>query len=272
MDLLLGSWSTTGFMRYECERAGRENQGAARAFTLIELLVVIAVIAILASLLLPGLSQAKATALSAKCKSNLRQNNIGLQMYVGDYEGYPGGHVGASFDGTIAMYTNLWSYLLEPYTGQRWTGPLYECPTFKFPIYAQGKEIHKRGGYGYNAHGIGGDLDRLGLSLARESRVIAPSDMIAVLDDFTLVGGKRIFPNFIMDGIIKLRQHSGILQLVEAGPNYAQMRHRGRINVTFCDGHLESPRYGILFIDPTDNVRKRWQLDNQPHHSRWLTE
>src|SRR6266540_5783314 len=67
-------------------------------FTLVELLVVIAVIAILAALLLPTLARGKASAKSAVCKSNLRQQGLALIMYVDDYGKYPGNT--AFFDGT----------------------------------------------------------------------------------------------------------------------------------------------------------------------------
>ena len=105
-------------------------------FTLIELLVVISIIALLISLLLPALGQARTTAHTTICQAYLKQGMIGLQSYADDWEGFMPyfTHVDHS------THRGAWTYLVSPYNGYEGTATLTSAEGVGTTGFSYGKD------------------------------------------------------------------------------------------------------------------------------------
>ena len=116
-----------------------------KSFTLIELLIVIAIIAILASMLLPALNQARARGQSTSCVNQLKQAGLMMNFYCDDNNDYyPKVHASTARLDNGSVKSNL-SYaamlVIGKYTGDKQYNALYtfnayrklHCPSI--PVY-----------------------------------------------------------------------------------------------------------------------------------------
>ncbi len=220
-------------------------------FTLIELLVVIAIIAILAALLLPALALAKAAGKSAKCKGNLHQIGIALNLYTLDFRKYPLFRTG----GLPVSEPVYWDAMLLPMAGN--SRRLFLCPSDSTNTdwATQLSNWMPNPDYGYNFAGTGRyRQDVLGLDGESgglpENQIAVPSDMVAVCDATNWT-----------EGDAESLSHTNLLAALVP-------RHVSGANAVFCDAHVE---YGksLNWLRKTATARQRWNNDHQPHAETW---
>jgi len=215
-----------------------ERRRAAPAFTLIELLVVISVVALLISLILPALGQARSTAHDIRCGANLRQVDVALGGYLTDEAGT------IFWRGNQTWVGDPWTAGMDWYVyGGRETGnhpglqgnffnrlrprplnshvggafELFRCPYDRLDWNWAGFEAHFEwvgNSYLFNTYGYPGGPRDGGLAGVDVSRVAAPS-LTLVFMDASLVRSPGSWHRDAMgtlaflDGHVQLRQLPG---------------------------------------------------------------
>jgi prepilin-type N-terminal cleavage/methylation domain-containing protein/prepilin-type processing-associated H-X9-DG protein len=233
-----------------------------KAFTLIELLVVIAIISILAAILFPVFGRARENARKSSCLSNLKQQGLGLQQYIQDYDGfYP-----RSSYGTPKF---RWADAVQPYTKSR---QIFICPSALEGFQTNEwnpSSTEKYGGYGYNYQYLGNARPATATFVPfsrADADISAPAQTVAIADSQGVAWEDPAIPlankkgTYTIDPPLTSANGSGKPSgyygdgAGECGGggtgvvcrSVPAMRHLDFSNVAFADGHAKAMKLSQL--------------------------